>query len=250
MKVALVCIAKNEDNYIQEWVSYHLKLGFDNIFIYQNDWRTDITNTNVIKIELDGENKQRIAYNHFIKSNLGEYDWAAFFDVDEFLVLKKHKNVKEFINDYYDYNSIGISWVFFGDNNHTQIVNNNYGVINRFTLRQKNIDEHVKCILKLNSNLDMDVHNPHGIWVDTNYQKNNGPYSKNPTDNIAQLNHYYCKTKEEFSVKIEKGRADIPESHPSWRRGWDLYDKNNFNEIEDLTAYNFFYNDNNNILNT
>jgi phosphosulfolactate synthase (CoM biosynthesis protein A) len=36
MKVALVCVAKNEDNYIDEWLNYYNKLGFDNIFMYQN----------------------------------------------------------------------------------------------------------------------------------------------------------------------------------------------------------------------
>ena len=37
IKVALVCIAKNEDNYIQEWITYNKLIGFDDIFIYQND---------------------------------------------------------------------------------------------------------------------------------------------------------------------------------------------------------------------
>ncbi len=39
MKTALVCIAKNEDYYIDEWIKYHLKLGFSDIHVYQNDWR-------------------------------------------------------------------------------------------------------------------------------------------------------------------------------------------------------------------
>ena len=38
MNVALVCVAKNEDNYIQEWIDYNKKLGFDDIIIYQNDY--------------------------------------------------------------------------------------------------------------------------------------------------------------------------------------------------------------------
>jgi len=38
MTTALVCIAKNEDHYIEEWIAYHLKLGFDHIFIYAYNW--------------------------------------------------------------------------------------------------------------------------------------------------------------------------------------------------------------------
>ena len=36
MKVALVCIAKNEDNYIQEWINYNLKLGFDKTLVKES----------------------------------------------------------------------------------------------------------------------------------------------------------------------------------------------------------------------
>jgi hypothetical protein len=68
MRVALVCIAKNEDPYIQEWIDYNKKLGFDDIFIYQNDWRWDGESENVHKFVIDGKSKQREAYNHFIKN--------------------------------------------------------------------------------------------------------------------------------------------------------------------------------------
>lgn len=39
MKKAICAIAKNEDKYIDEWAEYHFKLGIDDIFIFQNDWR-------------------------------------------------------------------------------------------------------------------------------------------------------------------------------------------------------------------
>jgi hypothetical protein len=51
MKVAIVCIAKNEDLYLEEWVNYHLKLGFDRIYIYMNNWRTNYHNDKVTLIE-------------------------------------------------------------------------------------------------------------------------------------------------------------------------------------------------------
>jgi hypothetical protein len=55
-KIALVCMAKNEDYYLQEWINYHLKLGFDGIHIFQNNWRfqNKIENENVFFHEYDG----------------------------------------------------------------------------------------------------------------------------------------------------------------------------------------------------
>jgi len=247
MKVALVCIAKNEDMYIQEWINYNKKLGFDDIIIYQNDWRCSIDEPNVITIDFDGVNKQREAYHHFIQNNYTKYDWAAFFDIDEFLVLKKHQNVKDFISDYLDYHSIGVNWVLFGDNGH-QRVNNEYSVLKRFTKRQKSINNHVKSIIKLSSNIIMDVHNPFNKpSTDTNKRLFMGPFNENGDDDIAQLNHYFGKTKEEFTQKCNRGRADTPLLEH--RRTMKDFEAHNFNEVEDLTAMNFLY-DNDNILNS
>ena len=38
MKSCIVAIARLESPYIIEWIEYHLKLGFDKIVIYDNNW--------------------------------------------------------------------------------------------------------------------------------------------------------------------------------------------------------------------
>jgi hypothetical protein len=67
MRIVLVCIAKNEEKYIQEWIDYHFKLGFDSIYIYENDWKSNIVQDNVTTISFNGRAKQMPAYNHFIE---------------------------------------------------------------------------------------------------------------------------------------------------------------------------------------
>lgn len=236
MKVALVCIAKNEDNYIQEWCDYHLKLGFDHIFIYENNWRCNLNSDKITKIPFDGQVMQVPSYNHFIQNYSDKYEWAAFFDVDEFLVLKKHSNVKEFINDYKEYNAIGVNWYFFGSNNQS-FVEGEYSLLKRFTKRSSKINEHIKTILKLNKNTLMGVHNPNIQIVDTNYNLFSGPFNPNGDDNIAQLNHYFSKTKEEFNLKRSRGRADA-----NIIRCITDFEKHNDNETDDFHALNFMYN--------
>ena len=64
MKTALVCIAKNENRYLREFIKYHLNLGFDNIYIGDNndpegEWISPIIddyidNKKVIVINLRG----------------------------------------------------------------------------------------------------------------------------------------------------------------------------------------------------
>lgn len=236
MKVALVCIAKNEENYIYEWINYHLKIGFDHIFIYKNNWYYDIKHDKVTTIQFDGINMQTRAYGHFIDSNDEKYDWAAFFDVDEFLVLNKHENVKEFISDNVDANSIAINWVMFGDNNLSEVIDNNYSVLKRFTKRQKICDIHIKHICKLEKDLFfLTPHEINKVWKSPEGIAGTGPRNNRGSDSIAQLNHYYCKTRKEFEQKLKNGRADNdPRILPNNERNWLHFERYNKNEIEDL----------------
>lgn len=240
MNVALVCIAKNEDNYIEEWVQYHLYLGFDHVFIYENDWRCSITSPLITKIPFDGIGNQENAYNHFLKSYRNKYDWVAFFDVDEFLVLKKHEDIKVFLKDYYDYNGVAINWYFFGDNNLSEI-DENYSLLQRFTKRQKYMDIHVKCIVRTSVDDTYNIHNFHKVSVvDTKKNTVIGPFNLNLSDDVAQINHYFTKTIKEWEHKKIRGRAPYKNNNEMWFRSDDDFHRHNFNEIEDLYALNFF----------
>lgn len=243
MKVALTCIARDEDNYIEEWINYNLKLGFDDIFIYQHNWRCNVEKNNVHKIEYDGKDIQVAAYNHFIQNNHSIYDWVAFFDVDEFLVLKKHKNIKSFLSNYKDQNAIGINWVLFGDNNLT--FDGRYSVLERFTKRSKQASDLVKCIVKTNPNINYGIHNPHNcIITDTHYNNFYGDRNDKRKIDIAQINHYYCKTWSEWEIKKKRNTSD--DAADNWynvygNKNTDIYfHAYNINEIEDTMALDFY----------
>jgi len=239
MKVALVCVAKNEDLYIQEWIDYNLKLGFDDIIIFQHEWDFEIKHPQVKTYKIIGENIQVPKYNHFLKNYDGIYDWAAFFDVDEYLVLKKHDNIKSFIKDYSMFNNIAINWVLFGDNNIDEFSQSESSVVNRFTKRQKSINRHIKTISKVTSKHNFTTpHNTDGMWVSPENKLGSGPFNPEGKDEVAQINHYFCKTKIEFEEKIKRGRADTKKGQGI--RTWQDFDNHNFNEVEDLSAKNFF----------
>lgn len=239
MKVALVCVAKNEDLYIQEWIDYNLKLGFDDIIIFQHEWNYEIKHPKVKTYKIIGENIQVPTYNHFLKNYEGMYDWAAFFDVDEYLVLKKHNNIKSFISDYSMFNNIAINWVLFGDNNIGEFSESDSSVVNRFTKRQQLINRHVKTISKVSSKYSfVTPHNTETMWVSPDNKLGSGPFNPEGKDEVAQINHYFCKTKIEFEEKIKRGRADTKKGQGI--RTWQDFDNHNFNEVEDLSAKNFF----------
>jgi hypothetical protein len=242
MKVALCCIAKNEDKYIEEWLQYNLYLGFDHIFLYQNDWDYLIDCPLITRIQIDGIGRQEEAYNHFLKTYKDDYDWVAFFDIDEFLVLKQHKDIKQFLLEYIEYDGVGINWYLFGDNGNKE-PNENYSVLERFTKRSKKMDDHIKSIVKTNIKAIYGTHSPHKLpIVDTKKNKIVGPFNKNATDEIAQLNHYFTKTWIEWQYKKNRGRANRRKNEKLPNRSDDDFHNHNFNEVTDTLALDFFKN--------
>ena len=248
-KIALMCIAKEEDIYIQEWVDYHLKLGFDDVHIFQNDWRLDKINddSRVHLHEYDGKtyksdepiwvkNIQAKCYNEFCQKYKDEYEWVACFDVDEFLVLKKTNDVKEFIDNYIQQNCVVINWAMFGDSGQS-FDPNNTSVINRFTKR-KHFSSQFKSICKLGDNVRHQIHWSGDSWMDTNYNSGTTPFNGSGSYDVAQLNHYFTKTYDEFLDKIERGNACG--GGVNGKRDVSDFDGNNSNEVEDLFAKNFF----------
>ena len=125
--IKVICaIAKNENLYINDWVNYHLNLGFDKIYLYDNnDLGTEYVGNFIEKkdkVEIidvrNTKNKTNIqiwSYNNFY--NTYKFDWVCFLDIDEFLVLNNWKNVEEFLTDPLFNNAIVIklNWHLFGD---------------------------------------------------------------------------------------------------------------------------------------
>ena len=237
IKVALVCIARMEDHYLEEWLEYNNKLGFDKIILYQNDWRTDIEKPYLQKEVCDGRNVQVPLYNNVLHHNT-EYDWIAFIDCDEFIVLKKHNNIKELIEEYKEHtNVISLNWFIHG----------NMGLVNRdcnsllkmFPKRNINIDQHIKVIVNARSGERMMLpHNTHGLAMGTDMKRFHGPFNPNGPSDVAYISHIHNKTKEDWMIRVERGRIDCNIQHDPNR--WD--NEIGLNEdVEDLSAFNFLY---------
>ncbi len=253
MKVALVAIAKDEDKYIEEWVQYYRHIGVDDVFIYQNNWRCTaeslIDSEHVHLVEWDGERQQIPAYNDFIRLHWDEYDFAMFFDVDEFLVVRGGKTLREFLFGFLDKALIGVNWRIFGDSGRLDVSDGNYSVVRRFIKCQNGVDSQVKTIMNLRLCGDrflMD--NPHyaaGLrWrnVMTDVCRRHwlhGPYniSSRGVLNVAYIAHFYGKTYREFCEnKLRKGRADLNVSDDHFIRGRAEFDVHNLNETSDLSV--------------
>lgn len=241
VKCALVCITKNEKMYIREYIDYYLKLGFHRIFLYDNSPNFELRNFHnvrkVVVIHFPGEVKQIPAYNHFLKKFKSIYDYVAFFDTDEFLVLKKHRNISDFCKHMVPSGAIGINWYFYGNNGHEHY--SPEFVTKRFTKRENRMNPNVKTIAKCSDISSMLVHHPilnNGSFRNCKGNSFEGPFNYDFDDSMAQLNHYWCRSTEEAMWKIQRGRSDTHEKRPLE----SMYGYLGLNHVEDEQAVRFF----------
>ena len=251
----IVAIAKLESNYIKEWVKYHLSLGFKKIYLYDNEdiptYEKLLNNEHVIVTHIPGNNYhkpvQYLALDFFISDYMknGVITHCIHIDIDEFIVLKKHNSIKDFIKEYIygETIGIGINWKFFGDSFLTHETSE--PVTQRFTRCQLNCNNHIKTLFDVSKTPGWSV--CHSIYIPENYYVKctngtiiNDAFNDNYDDSVIQLNHYKCKTFSEFKYIRTRGRADLIGNQNEIVE--DSFNAHNFNESEDFHAYDFYKN--------
>lgn len=130
MKPIVICaIAKNEHLYINDWVKYHINLGFDHIYIFDNDdvgsefignyiEKTFIPRVSFIDVrEIRRQWFQQECYNAFYQQEKENFSWCAFIDIDEYIVLNDWQNIKGMVCDkrFDNFSSIKLRWHLYGD---------------------------------------------------------------------------------------------------------------------------------------
>ncbi len=133
MRIVICAIARMENHYIKDWVDYHLTIGFDHIFLYDNAHQGEETIDEVIDVEEEYKGKvtiipvhdkmhmQTYVYNECY--NTQDFDWIAFIDIDEFISFAKdidtgmpcYTNIKNFLIDRDNAGAVVLNWMTFGD---------------------------------------------------------------------------------------------------------------------------------------
>ena len=240
MKVCICTLAKLENRYIREFVQHYEKYGVDTIFLYDNN-------------DIDGENFEEVI-NDYIKSgfvqimnwrgkyqammkimndcyqrNYNNYDWLLFYEIDEFIYLYDHNNIKYFLNKkkYNHCQQIYLNLVCHTDNNLLYYDERPLSI--RFP--------HTVPLSKLGGRLlEMKTiirGHIHGVFIVSNHLgdltlkscNNSGKHEK-LTDistyysdqKYYYIDHYYSKSTEEFISKITKGDALIIDKNYIYKR--------------------------------
>lgn len=232
--IVICAIAKNEHLYINDWVKYHINLGFDHIYVFDNDdlnaqFMGDFIDKDLVDkisfIDVRGMHKQwfqQECYNKFYQENKDNFAWCAFIDIDEYIVLQDWKSIKEMLSDnlFKSVLSIKLHWHMFGDEN---TIKRDLSIpVNEFfkTIiwdENKKLWWQGKQITK-GGLIGAEIHN-HNCFIDNKIigqvtadglpcvEENEARDLSGNVSVKAYLNHYMTKTLDEF-LNQKMGRSD------------------------------------------
>ena len=227
--IALCVIGRRENRYAREFVEHYKRLGFDKIFVCDNnhegeeyfeDVLSDYIYEGFVEI-LNYRNLvgvQRQSYVDVYRRYGGKYRWIAFFDFDEFLTLVGCDNIHKLMPNYEEYDCVLFNWQNYGDNGYLR--DNGLDLADRFfdplpfdhIAQYEDIpdNDHVKCIVHGGLPLVEFDDSPHlpsnkmrccNSLGDTCRQS---PFQRY-NFSVAYLKHYATKTVEEwYSNKWQK----------------------------------------------
>lgn len=207
-----VCvISRNESEMLKEFISHHIKVGFDRIFVYDNNDSVDKSNLDAIDT-LSNDEKGKIEYVEFDKDLVLDFEGKikphAIHFKDNFSMQSKytaHIDTDEFfwfggnitVNSFFEKNNFSVAKIkrktFF---NLSETIEGS--ILNSCTERFRRIDAWTKPII-LNSKHGggfLNAHDPINIAGNSvcfNHEE-------------VCLNHYWVTSFENFRLKILKSR--------------------------------------------
>lgn len=237
-KIALCAIARMENSYITDWLDYHLQLGFDHVFLYDNFHTGESRISEVVDTEFgpyqgkvtiievpDRVCCQMAAYNECYASVSKDFDWVCFIDIDEYLTFEDRPDGLKCIQDFLqrfdaETDAVLINWQIFDDNGY--IVSDGRSVQERFRKplpiwfsannmwgkQPENL--HVKSILRTNRGFSfLGPHVAEGIQKACNARGEivpNIPIQVDVCWEVCYLRHFIKKTITEYlDVKMHRG---------------------------------------------
>jgi hypothetical protein len=218
----IATMVRDDTDYIDEWVEYHLAIGFEHVLIYDHKsiipvepkWGTKVT-VKRIDVELPFPE-----YIHLSTFRDFRAHWIMVADVDEFLVLLRHHDIKDLLTRYENYGGLGIPWSMYGSSGHIKkplgLVKDNY--------LWRTVDpidkQYVKTIA--NKRFFQDMGDPHFVYssrpiVNEVFEPFEGSLSTSPRQ-LLKLNHYFTRSYEEWIFKRNRGPGyvGVPTRPADW----------------------------------
>lgn len=244
-EIVVCSIFKNEARFLSEWIEYHKRIGVDHFYLFDDSSSDDFMNCLKPYIEeklvtvfssselfpnISTWTMQILAEEYYLKKFGQETKWCAYIDIDEFLVLKRHDNMEDFLKEFQDdIGSIYVRWQCFGTSNIHKVPDGE--LLEHLTMKALPEDEINfvgKSIVKTQSQVGMN--GPHHARLKPGYFQTNCDLS------LIQLNHYFCRDQ----VFFYNTRVRFRRNPAVFKKGFSNKDvENRFNAVFDDSIRRF-----------
>ena len=223
MKPLAVCaIFKNEARFLLEWIAYHHAIGFDRFVLYDNDSsdggaalvRTSPLAGIATVVPWPQRPGQLAAYRHFIAHHAAGFEWAAFIDLDEFLLPLHGTRIADLLQCWPAFSAVLVHWRVFGPSGWIEPPDRL--VIEAYDQRAPDdapVNRHIKSIVRCRDLLDAADENPHEFRVAGPVCNTLGQAVRNTAIQPAAcheylvLNHYITRSQADWQAKLQRGTA-------------------------------------------
>lgn len=241
-------IFKDSALYLDEWIRFHLEVGFNHLYLYDNDSRDDYQSVIRSFVERGqvtlhlwpGLDQQTSVITHCLDTYRNRTRWLAFIDDDEFLFPATENSLLEILPAYEHYAGVAACWLLFGSSGH--VTKPDGLATENYRRRAAWIDRHVKCIVDprkvTGSNIAAHAfHCTEGTFVvDENHRATKGAFAEKGSANIFCLNHYLIKSLEEMRLRRSRVPVEGPTIHSLEQ--WEAFDRD-YNSVEDNRIQRF-----------
>lgn len=255
--LSIVVIVKNEGAYIREWLLYHKLAGVSHVYLYDNG-STDDTAEKARAFEADGfltfvsmpgRAAQMPAYNDALRRFGKESRYMAFIDADEFLFSPESEaplaeTVDSLLKKYPKAAGLAVNWAMFGSSGFEKKPEKG-GVLDNFIYRAKSGRPGTDCIKTIvKPETVCSYEHPHypvymlGAYsVDETGKRVPGWRNPGFEPSKLRVNHYFTKSREEWTVRRSGGMAD--KEDPNVRRTMEEFERHDNNDIRDESMREF-----------
>ena len=124
-KYLTACAIVRDEPDLTEWVAYHFAIGFEHIYIYDNESVIPVAKTlrnwiNDGKVSVEfiaGRKQQCRCYSAHLK--MTDSKWIAFIDADEYILPHLADDLKAVLQQYESFGGLTATWKVFGSDGHS-----------------------------------------------------------------------------------------------------------------------------------
>ena len=225
---------KNAAPHLAEWVEFHLLVGFEHFYLYNNNSTDDYKSALAPYIKAGivslFEWPESPAFpksdEDCVARHRHEARWIAFLDDDEFLFPTEQKDLRKILRNFEQYPAVAVHWVMYGSSGHLQ---RPAGLVTESYLRrEERVNPAIKSIVNprriaASKSTHYWMYKEGEMAVDEMRRPVKVSTATPATADILRINHYWSKSLEDGRNKMTRGAVDQwaienPRSMELWHR--------------------------------